>query len=393
MIIGQFSEAYPPVLDGVSAVVYDYVHGLRKFGDDCYAIVSGTNDMLKYDKIMDDKEVFRSIMHVIPLISPYGYTIIRPEVKRKVASIDFDIVHAHSPFMLGRYAIKTARKKNIPVVMTFHSQYRKDIKRVVKSEFITNLVMKYVIHSFNLADYVWAVNGTSADVLRSYGFKGKIDIVNNFCNFKKPTEEENQILRKEGREYLGLGDGPVALFIGQQRKEKNLDLVLAAIKILKTEGFYCTLVSVGAGPDSDKYNSIIKEYDIGDRVIFTGKISDRELLKRIYSASDLLTFPSLYDNASIVIIEASAFALPSLLINGAVCSEGAINDFNAFLTEENADIYAAAMKRIFSNAELRYNVGHNAQNTLFKSKESAINDVRERYIQIIAAYKNRNGMI
>ena len=48
---------------------------------------------------------------------------------------------------------------------------------------------------------------------------------------------------------------------------------------------------------------------------------------------------------------------------------------------------------VFSNAELRYNVGHNAQNTLFKSKESAINDVRERYIQIIAAYKNRNGMI
>ena len=155
---------------------------------------------------------------------------------------------------------------------------------------------------------------------------------------------------------------------------------------------------IATHPHADHIGSmqdIVLEYDIGDRVIFTGKISDRELLKRIYSASDLLTFPSLYDNASIVIIEASAFALPSLLINGAVCSEGAINDFNAFLTEENADIYAAAMKRIFSNAELRYNVGHNAQNTLFKSKESAINDVRERYIQIIAAYKNRipNGMI
>lgn len=43
MIIGQFSEAYPPTLDGVSSVVYDYVHELRKLGDVCYAIVSGTD--------------------------------------------------------------------------------------------------------------------------------------------------------------------------------------------------------------------------------------------------------------------------------------------------------------------------------------------------------------
>ena len=41
MLIGQFSESYPPVMDGVGEVVYDYVHELRRLGDDCYAIVSG----------------------------------------------------------------------------------------------------------------------------------------------------------------------------------------------------------------------------------------------------------------------------------------------------------------------------------------------------------------
>lgn len=41
MLIGQFSESYPPVLDGVGEVVFDYVHELRRLGDDCYAIVSG----------------------------------------------------------------------------------------------------------------------------------------------------------------------------------------------------------------------------------------------------------------------------------------------------------------------------------------------------------------
>ena len=212
-----------------------------------------------YDNSHSDNKVLRSTMHVIPLISPYGYTTINKDVKWKVLSVDFDIVHAHSPFILDRYAIKTARKKHIPIVMTFHSQYRKDIKWVVKSEFITDLVMKYVIHSFSMADHVWTVNGTSAVVLQSYGFKGNVDIVHNFCNFERTTDDEKQILRKKGREYLGIEDGPIALFIGQQNKKKNLGLVLDAMKILNDENFYCSLVSVGTGPDWEMYKDTAKE--------------------------------------------------------------------------------------------------------------------------------------
>ena len=72
MLIGQFSESYPPVMDGVGEVVYDYVHELRRLGDDCYAIVSGGEGSLEYDKKVGDEKVLRSIMHVIPMISPYG---------------------------------------------------------------------------------------------------------------------------------------------------------------------------------------------------------------------------------------------------------------------------------------------------------------------------------
>lgn len=386
MLIGQFSESYPPVLDGVGEVVFDYVHELRRLGDDCYAIVSGGGGSLDYDKKAGDEKVLRSIMHVIPMISPYGYTKIRKEVKDKVNSLDFDIVHAHSPFMMGRYAIKTARKKNIPVVMTFHSQFKKDIKRVVRSEFITNLVLRYVVHSFEMADYVWAVNDASGRVLRSYGYKGGIETVRNFCNFNKPSDEEYQKLRKEGREHLGIKDGPVAMFIGQQRKEKNLDLVLAAMRILKEEGFECTLISVGSGPDSEKYQKMVREYQIQDNVIFTGQIHDRELLKKVYAASDLMTFPSLYDNASIVLIEAAALRLPALLIEGAVCSEGTKDGYNAFLTKEDEKTYAKEMRRILSDDGMRKEVGKNAQKSIYRSKEDAAKDVRERYERIIVDF-------
>ena len=125
-------------------------------------------------------------------------------------------------------------------------------------------------------------------------------------------------------------------------------------------------------------------------MIFTGQIHDRELLRRIYTASDLMTFPSLYDNASIVIIEAASIALPALLIEGAVCTEGTQNGFNASLAHEDKYEYASEMKRILSDDKTRMQVGRNAQNTIFRSKEEAAIDVRTRYLEIIEEYKKKH---
>ena len=333
--------------------------------------------------------MLRSIMHVIPVISPYGYTWINRRVRRKVRSIPFDIVHAHSPFMMGRFAIKTARKKGIPVVMTFHSQFRKDIKRVVRSDFITNLVLKYVVHSFEMADEVWAVSRSSADILREYGFRGDIRVVSNFCNLPRRSDDEIACLRTEGRAYLGIAeDMPVILFVGQQRKEKNLDLVLASVKKLHDSGFRCMLVSVGSGPDQEKYRKYVSDSGLSDSVIFTGKIVDRPLMEKLYASADLFAFPSLYDNAPLVVREAAALAVPSLLIEGATCAEGAVDGVNAFLSEDDEEAYSSAIRRILSSEELRRKAGNGAQRDLYRSRHEAVAEVRELYRDIIERHRN-----
>ena len=390
MIIGEFNESYPPSMDGVGEIVYDYVHELRTMGDECYAVVAGDKHAAAYDATNDDRGVLRSIMHVIPVISPYGYTWINRDVRRKVRSIPFDIVHAHSPFMMGRFAIKTARKKGIPVVMTFHSQFRKDIKRVVRSDFITDLVMKYVIHSFEMADEVWAVSRSSADILHEYGFGGNIRIVENFCSLPLRSDSEIARLRAEGRAHLGIADDmPVLLFVGQQRREKNLDLVLASVKRLNDSGFRCMLVSVGSGPDQEKYRKYVSDSGIEDCVIFTGRIVDRALMEKIYASADLFAFPSLYDNAPLVVREAAALAVPSLLIEGATCAEGAADGVNAFLTEDDEDSYSSAIMRILSSDDLRRKAGKGAQRDIYRSRHEAVAEVREIYRDIIERYRNR----
>lgn len=392
MVIGLFNESYPPVMDGVSRIVYDYKHTFSALNpsDECWALVSGPEEGFEYDRKTGEDRILRFVMHPLPVISPYGAGFVSRKTKHQLYSIDFDIIHAHSPFYTGRLAAKIAKKKGIPLVMTFHSQFKKDIKRVVKSTFITNLVLKYIIHSFSLADEVWAVNSNTADVLKSYGFKGEIRVVRNFTEFRRKSDEELESLRKEGRKHFAIKeDEKVLLFVGQQRKEKNPDLVLECVKRLRDENVSVKFISVGDGPDSGKYKEYVKKNGLEDCVIFTGTITDRDLMEKIYASADLFCFPSRYDTAGIVVQEASCLNLPSLLPKGAVCTEGCIDDHNAFLSEDDVISYSESIKRILSDDELRRKVGKTASIEIAREKEEAIKEVRDLYSQIIENYNSK----
>ncbi len=52
---------------------------------------------------------------------------------------------------------------------------------------------------------------------------------------------------------------------------------------------------------------------LNDMVIYTGHVTDTNLLDGLYTRADLLVFPSLYDNAPMVVREAAALGTPSLL--------------------------------------------------------------------------------
>ena len=43
MRIGQFSESFLPIVDGVGRVVYSYANGLAKGSDECYVIAPQNN--------------------------------------------------------------------------------------------------------------------------------------------------------------------------------------------------------------------------------------------------------------------------------------------------------------------------------------------------------------
>lgn len=109
------------------------------------------------------------------------------------------------------------------------------------------------------------------------------------------------------RERFGLPSGvALALFVGDIRTpRKNLDTVLRALQ--QTSRLF--LVVAGA-LERSPYPDIAKQLGVDDRVFFLGKVKEIDVLMR---SVDMFVFPSRYEAHPLVLLEAMASGLPSIV--------------------------------------------------------------------------------
>jgi glycosyltransferase involved in cell wall biosynthesis len=121
IVTGQFSDALVPIMDGVANVAHNYAYWLNKKYGDGYCIGPRVPDYRTEDP-MD----IRYLSIPIPKAAPYRYGLPRFDAtyKKTLHEIPFDIVHSHAPFVSGKEALRIARRRQIPLVTTFHSKYR-----------------------------------------------------------------------------------------------------------------------------------------------------------------------------------------------------------------------------------------------------------------------------
>lgn len=380
MVIGEFCECYPPHIDGVGMVVRSYAEELSKAGQTCYYIAPRSADK-RYAHAAESFPVIRYASVPIPNEAySVGVPAIDLSFQRDLSMIPFDIVHAHTPFVSAIEATRIAHERNIPLIATLHSKYYDDVLQKTHSEAIAKAVVWRVVQFFNHCDEVWTVNDATADVLRGYGYRGEIVVMQNGTNLWYPTADD----AKAAEERFGLGTGNVFLFVGQQNFKKNLNSVIEAAAIYKKTNPDFKLVSVGQGPDSERLLEMTKTLGLSDNVVFTGHLADRDLLKGLYARADLFVFPSLYDTAGLVVREAAAAGTPSLLIEGSCAAEGVTDGDNGFLCKNTPEDIAACMARALETAK---DVGARARETIPIPWSTIAKDVLERYEMLIERKK------
>lgn len=381
--IGQFNDSYPPVMDGVSNTVKNYAYWMNKNYGKCYVVTPA----FPKHKDEDEFKVLRYRSIHFPMRPPYRLGIPKLDfhVKKDLMKIDFDILHVHSPFSSGQLALKLAKKRNIPIVATFHSKFYDDFKQSLKSDILAKLLVKHVISFYNKVDYVWTVNYSTAQTLRDYGYHGRIEIMPNGCDFNSSIDfKQNEIYMNEN--YHIKKDVPVFLFVGQHIWQKNIKLIVESLHLLKEQHFPFKMFFIGEGYAKNQITQLVNRLGLRKEISFIGKVMDRETLKQFYAKADLFIFPSVYDNAPIVIREAAALKTASLVIEGTNAQEGIIDNYNGFTCLENAEHIANKIKKIFDNIELLKTVGQNANETITKSWEKIVETVNTRYLEMIDDY-------
>lgn len=145
------------------------------------------------------------------------------------------------------------------------------------------------------------------------------------------------------------------------------------------------MVFIGSGADAEE----IRDYaaPLGNRCIFTGAISQRETLRAWYCRADLFLFPSSYDTNGLVVREAAASDLASVLIRGSCAAEGVSDGVDGFLIDENAEAMAAKLREICKNPACMPQVGRQAGDRLYLSWADAVKRARERYGIVIENYR------
>ena len=377
----QFIDNYFPVIDGVTETVHEYARHMEHATVVCPAM-----ERHYLQEHSFPYPVLTSMTFRVPF-SRYASAVpkIDRNLEKKIAEVQPDIFHLHSPSLLGKYAVSLGKKMNIPVVATFHSKYYDAILEFTKSRAIARMATDQIVKLYESCDEVWACSEETGETLRSYGYSKSYQVMPNGTDTAYPGNAEE--LKEKAANVYRIPQGKhVLLFVGQMIWYKNQRLILDAFRILCDRSDDWFLVMAGSGKDEQD----IAKYAAGlglteKQVLFTGLIQDRDLLKGVYLNADLLFFPSVFDNAPLVLREAAVLGVPTLATEGSNAAGAIRKNYSGFTAAATPEHMSDEILRIFSEEDVRQ-IGRNARETIPVSWEKLMPMVLAEYQAVIDKY-------
>ncbi len=383
------NDSFPPLIDGVANTVFNYAQIIqKKYGK---AIVCTP----EYPDVRDfyPFEVMR--FPSINTTKMVGYRAGMPldlNYLTQFYSKDIDILHTHCPIASTFLARILRDQLKKPLVLTYHTKFDIDIRKAIDGKFIQDVAINSLVDNIATVDEVWVVSKGAGENLKSLGYKGDYIVMPNGVDFEK-GKSPNEEIEKIRTEYGLRKDIPTYLFVGRMMWYKGLRIILDALRVLKDNGREFKMLFVGDSNEIDDIIQYSKDLKLDDECIFTGAVRDRNKLKAIFSACDLFLFPSTFDTNGIVVREAAASGLGSVLIKDSCAAEDVTADRNAILIEENADSMAKILLERGNQLDYLHKIGETAMNELYTSWEESVDAAVERYRYILANYEYRKPSI
>jgi len=203
------------------------------------------------------------------------------------------------------------------------------------------------------ADYVWTCSQHSKqDIVKLYGVKPeKITVI--------PLSIDNHYRLKEGEDAFqkvktkfGI-DARYIYYFGSFKFHKNVKSIIRAFKRVTAE--YRDLKLVLAGPKEYCYpqlQTLVNELSLKDKVMFLGKIADKEDARLLYTAAEIFVMPTLYEGFGLPPAEAMACGTPVVTSNSTALPEVA-GDAGILVNPYQVDDITQAIRHILQDEKLR----------------------------------------
>ncbi|MFH0863239.1 MAG: glycosyltransferase family 4 protein [Candidatus Altiarchaeota archaeon] len=250
----------------------------------------------------------------------------------------YDIVDCQAapylPTMMTRlYSFLTG----VPLVVTWHEYWGAYWSRYLGLLGSVGMLLEYVCA--RLSDRAFSVSENTRRRLEKMGVKS-VDAPNGvdmaYIRDTKPAEESDII------------------FVGRLIKDKNVDLLIDAVSLVRERNPPLRVIIVGVGPERDRLEKKANNQDLSHCVEFIGN-QPYERVIGLMKSSKAFAFPSTREGFGIVALEANACGLPVVTVrherNAAadLIEDGA----NGFVVPPEVKPFAEALLKILQDEKLR----------------------------------------
>ncbi len=382
--VALLSDSFPPALDGVSNVVKNYADRLA-LGDGNVTVLTpqwpdADDSGLPYEVLRYPSLDTRDRLGYVTGL-PF-----MPKVAEKLRPIKPDIIHSHCPTVSQILGMELAPVLNVPLVFTYHTKFDDEIRRELHGKLIQENAIRLMVDAISMSDEVWTVSRGAGENLKSLGYKGDFFVMPNGCDMPIGIVDVDT-MQKAVNGYDLPENVPVFLFVGRMIFYKGQRLILEALEGLHSQGVDFRMVFIGKGENLEEMKKLAVQLGIAEKVIFTGAVSDRNLLRGWYRRADALVFPSVFDTNGLVVREAAASGVPSVLVAGSCAAEGVTDGQNGYLVTESPSSLAVKLYQLIQNREGMRLVGENAAKELYISWDDAVQQACDRYEYVIRRHR------
>lgn len=350
------TDQYPPMVGGVPTVTHNLAIDFTDRGHQVSVIAPsyGPRDIRRLEQKVG---VYRFSSFEWPTYKELRIPFLPfLPLRNVIKQTDPDIIHIHSPVVLGNIAHISASELRKPIIATNHFLPINMSRSLASESFIgkhfCNVSYYYLVSFCNRCQYVTAPTATALGLLYEHGLRAPARAISNGIDLQKftPGERDPQLLQRFGLPT----DRPLLLHVNRLSEEKRVNVLLDAMTRIKTEAH---LALVSTGPAEADLRLQAERLRIADRVSFLGFISDTDLLILRRSA-DLFVIPSEADLQSLSTMEAMACGLPVIAANAYALPELVHHEENGLLFQPgNSDELADGIDRLLNDRDLRARMG------------------------------------